>query len=179
MFVGDGLAVGRAKAMRRAGTNQPYGKSYTHFFGDWLRERPWAERIDKGTRSVLLWVIDHRSEVEAWRETLAQSERDKLNHPVTLRRKYDAAHKVAAKDPMAPRKETKVEALVRENEELRAENKRLKQDGGSLFDCNKTPLKLIAKIMGEEMGLDRLTSAQKEIAKEIAALKARRSAAAG
>src|SRR5271166_1772159 len=93
----------------------------------WLEERPWAKRIDKGTRSVLLWVIDHRSEVEAWRDSLAQSEKNKMNHPVTLKRKYDAAHKVAAKDTDAPKKETGKEALVRENEELYAKVQKLER----------------------------------------------------
>ena len=63
----------RAKAMRAAGTNQPYGKAYTRAFGDWMAERPWTKHIDTGTRSVLLWVADHRSEVEAWRVLLCPS----------------------------------------------------------------------------------------------------------
>ena len=55
----------------------------------------------------------------------------------------------------------------------------MKDDGGSLFDLNKDPLPMIAKIMGEEMGLQRLTSAQKEIAKEIGRLKKLYNAKAG
>jgi hypothetical protein len=50
---------------------------------------------------------------------------------------------------------------------------KLKRDGGSLFELRDTPLKTIAKIMGEQMGLQRLMSAQREIAKESAALKAK------
>ena len=55
----------------------------------------------------------------------------------------------------------------------------MERDGGSLFDLNQTPLKDIAKIMGEHMGLGRLTRLQPEIAKEIAALKAKTKAQAG
>jgi hypothetical protein len=120
-----------------------------------------------------LWAADHRSEIEAWRDTLAQNERDKMNHPTTLRRKYEATHKVVAVDPNAPKKETSREALIRENEELRAENERLKRDGGSLFDLNQTSVKDIAKIAAENMSLDKLTRLQTEIAKRISERKAK------
>ena len=182
MFIADGMAVGQAKAMRAAGTNRPYGKAFTRAMREWLNERPWANRYDKGTRSNLLWCVDHRSEIDAWRDTLAQNVRDKLNHPTTLKRAFETAHKVVANDPNAPKEETPREALVRENEELHAEVQRLKRDrgdGGSLFDLNKTALPTIAKIMGEEMGLQRLTSAQQAIAKEIARLKKLYKAQAG
>ena len=178
-FVADGFAVGRMKAMRRAGTNQPVGSAYNRAFADWMAERPWAKNTDKATRNHLLWVADHRSEIEAWRAMLSQSERDKMNHPTTLRRKWDAAHRPTAADSKAHKKETKVEALIRENAGLWDKVKRMERDGGSLFDLNHTPLKDIAKIMGEHMGLGRLTRLQPEIAKEIAALKAKTKAQAG
>jgi hypothetical protein len=178
-FVADGFAVGRNKAMRRAGTNQPVGSAYNRAFGDWMAERSWAKNTDKATRNHLLWVADHRSEIEAWRATLSRSERDRINHPTTLRRKWDAAHRPNAADHKSPKKETKAEALQRENAELWDKVKRMERDGGSLFDLNQTPLKDIAKIMGEHMGLGRLTRLQQEIGKEIAALKDKLKAQAG
>jgi hypothetical protein len=177
-FVADGFAVGRAKAMRRAGTNQPVGSAYNRAFADWMAERPWAKNTDKATRNHLFWAADHRSEIEAWRATLSQTERDRMNHPTTLRRKWDAAHKVA-EGSKVHKKETKAEALQRENAELWDKVKRMQRDGGSLFDLNQTPVKDIAKIMGEHMGLGRLTRLQQEIGKEIAALKDKLKAQAG
>ena len=126
-FVADGFAVGRAKAMRAAGTNRPFGSPYTRAFKNWMAERPWAKNCDNATRAHLLWVADNRSEIEAWRAKLAQNERDKMNHPTTLRRKYDAAHKVAAKDPNAPKKETSRETLARENAVLWDKIKKLER----------------------------------------------------
>jgi hypothetical protein len=117
MYIADGFAVGRTKALRAAGTNSPHGKAYNRIFGEWLAERPWAKRYDKGTRSNLLWCADHRSEIEEWRSKLAQNERDKLNHPTNARRKYEAAHK-KVESPDEPKKETAKDSLVRENEEL-------------------------------------------------------------
>ena len=122
MYVADGFAVGVTKAMRAAGTNKPYGKAYTRLYGEWLKARPWANRYDKGTRSNLLWCVDHRSEIEAWRDTLGQNEREKLNHPTGFRRKYEAAHR-KAESPDEPKKETAKDGLLRELDEARAKLK--------------------------------------------------------
>ena len=174
-YIGDGLAVGQAKAMRRAGTNRPYGRAYTAAFGDWLAERPWAKNIDKGTRSTLLWVIEHRSEVDAWREGLPQNERAKLNHPTTLKRKFDAANRIAAADPSAPKKETNREALVRENEDLWAENAKLKrraENDDSLFDLRRDSVEAIVDTIAGTVPLGRFESLHRSMTKKLSALKA-------
>ena len=136
-LIADGLAVGRVKAMRRAKTNQPLGGAYGRAFAQWMAERPWARNINKATRNHLLWVAAHRSEIEAWRETLTQRDRGRMNHPTSLRRRWDASHK-----PTTVR-----EALVRELRaqiarlELRAEIARLKHMiehcDGSLFNLRR------------------------------------------
>ena len=162
--------------MRAAGTNQPYGKAYTRAFGDWLAERQWTKNIDKGTRSVLLWVADHRSEIEAWRETLAQNERAKLNHPTALKRRYDAAHKpVAAVNPNAPPRETKAEALARDNAQLWDENAKLKRQveagDGSLFDLRRDSIEAIVDVIAGNVPLGRFESLQRAMTKKLGALK--------
>ena len=175
-FIADGLDVGRAKAMRAAGTNKPYGKAYTRAFGDWMAERPWAKNLDKPTRNHLFWVADHLSEIEAWRETLAQNERARLNHPTALKRRYDAAHKVAAVDPKAPKKETSREALVRENEDLWTKVKKLEhqiQSGdGSLFDLRRDSIEAIVNTIAGVIPLGRFQSLQRAMTEKLAALKA-------
>ena len=176
MFIADGFAVGRDKAMRLAGTNQPYGKRYTRAFAEWAAGRPWVKNYDKGTRSNLLWCADHRSEVEAWRSTLAQNERAKLNHPTNLKRRYDAAHVIRGiPDPSAPKKETKVEALTRENEELWAKNKALERradSDGSLFDLRRDSIESIVNVIAGTVPLGRFESLQRSMTKKLAALKA-------
>ena len=140
MYVADGLMVGRAKAMRHAGTNQPIGSAYNKAFGNWMADRPWARELDKATRNHAFWCADHRSEIEEWRAGLAQNQRALLNHPTTVRRKYEAAHKDEVKNPLKV-KETKTEALVRENEDLWAKVKKLEHQvesgDGSLFDLRR------------------------------------------
>lgn len=176
MFVADGFAVGRTKAMRGTGTNQPFGRGYTKAFGDWMAEREWTKRFDKGTRSTLLWCADHRSEIEAWRETLAQSERLKLNHPTTLKRKYEATHRFSASDPKATKKETKTELLVRENEDLWNANKKLQRQidegDGSLFDLRRDSIESIIDVIAGTVSIGRFESMQRAMTKKLAELKA-------
>jgi hypothetical protein len=175
MFVADGFVVGRTKAMRRSGTNQPIGSAYNRCFGEWMNERPWAKAYDKATRNHLFWAADHRSEIEQWRTTLAQNVRERMNHPTTLRRAYDAAHKPAS-NPNAPRKETTLEAHVRENEELRTENKKLKHQieagDGSLFDLRRDSIEAIVNVIAGTVPLGRFESLQRSMTKKLGELKA-------
>jgi hypothetical protein len=174
MYVADGLVVGRAKAMRHAGTNQPVGAAYNRAFGAWMTERPWARDLDKATRNHCFWCADHRSEIEEWRATLAQSERNTMNHPTVMRRRYDAAHKIAAKE--APKKETPREALVRENENLWTKIKKLEHrvesGDGSLFDLRRDSVEGIVDTIAGNVPLGRFESLQRAMTKKLATLKA-------
>ena len=161
-LIADGLAVGRVKAMRRAKTNQPRGGVYGRAFAQWMAERPWARNINKATRNHLLWVAAHRSEIEAWRETLTQRARGRMNHPTSLRRRWDASHK-----PTTVR-----EALVRElraqiaSRELRAELARLKHMiehcDGSLFNLRRDSVDDTVDVMGGTVPLDPFESLRTE-----------------
>jgi hypothetical protein len=143
MYIAEGLEVGRVKAMRRVGTNRPIGAGYNRAFGDWLNERQWARDLDKPTRNHLFWCADNRNAIEAWRETLAQDERARLNHPTALKRRYEAARKVAEAKAGAPQpekfaREQEVERLradieMRDREIDRPKTKRA--EDGSLFHC--------------------------------------------
>jgi predicted Fe-S protein YdhL (DUF1289 family) len=174
-YVADGLVVGRAKAMRRAGTNQPFGRGYTKAFSDWMSEQPWAKALDTATRNHCFWCADHRSEIEEWRATLAQDKRALLNHPTTVRRKYEATHKDEIKNPLKPRKETQAQANARENIELWDKVKKLERearDGGSLFDLKNDSVEDIAMVIVSTMSADRLK-------RLLAAIKKRASKQAG
>lgn len=180
MLVADGLMVGRIKAMYAAGTNVPKGKGYGRAMKEWLDPRPWAREIDNPTRDSLFWCAKNRSEIEIWRDTLAQNDRARLNHPTAMRRRYEASHRIKDKDDEngneKKKKETAKEAYLREIAEKDAEIAQLKQqlrNGGSLFDLHKSPLKFIGKVISENMDIDRMKQLQKEIAKQIADRKAK------
>jgi hypothetical protein len=178
MYIAEGLEVGRNKAMRRAGTNRQLGSSYNKAFGQWLDGHPWARDLDKPTRNHLFWCIDHRNDIEAWRETLAQNERARLNHPTPMKRRYEATHNApGGKDEGEAKgvKETRAQKLEREIERLTGdvENWRKRaQAEGSLFDLKRDTVKHIAETIAENVTYGRLVSIQRAIAEEIARLKA-------
>jgi hypothetical protein len=175
MYIAEGLEVGRVKAMRRAGTNRPIGAAYNRAFGDWLNERPWARDIDKPTRNHLFWCADNRNAIEAWRETLAQNERARLNHPTAMKRRYEATHKVADTKGAAPKpqkvaQEREVERLKAAVEMRDREIEWLKTkaaEDGSLFDIAKTKPDQIARIVLENVGLARTRNIRNALTQAI------------
>jgi hypothetical protein len=172
--IADGFLIGRIEAFQMSGTNNENDQRYKRAFKRWMDDNPWSKNYERALRSHLFWVAENRSEIDVWRRTLAQNEREKLNHPSSVKRRFDAAQRLGGKDPNAPKKPNDKEALIARNAELEAENaalkRKYKEDGGSLFNLVNDPLPMIAKIMGEEMGRTRLMLAQKEIAKEISRL---------
>jgi hypothetical protein len=171
LAIGEGLMVGRLRAMRRAGTNAPVGAAYNKAFGAWLDARKWARDLDKATRNHALWAADNRDAIERWRETLAQNARARMNHPTTVKRAFDAERKNAP----TRKGETRTQKLMREIERLSDENSALRKRAeadGSLFGLKRDSLKNIARTIAANVPLSRLTSLQKEIAEEIARLKA-------
>src|SRR6516162_9434219 len=94
LAVGEGLVVGRLRAMRRAGANRPEGSAYNRSFGNWMDEHKWARDLDKATRNHAMWCADHRAEIEYWRETQASNIRANLNHPTSIKRRFEASHAV-------------------------------------------------------------------------------------
>jgi hypothetical protein len=167
MYVAGGLEVGRQKAMRRAGTNRPIGSAYNKAFGEWLDLRPWARDLDKPTRTHLFWCVDHRNELERWRETLAQNERARLNHPTAMKRRYEATHRdtavVKAKTEAAtPEAFARAEEIGKLKDEIAMRDREIdflkaapKKDDGSLFDLNRDTAADIAKTIRGHVGLAR------------------------
>jgi hypothetical protein len=160
MMVGDGLMVGRHKAMYAAGTNAPKGKGYAKAFSRWMSTRPWALDLDNPTRNDLFWCVDRRSEIEAWRDTLAQNERARINHPSSMKRRFEATHKIKTDgDDDRPVTATRYQKLEREFEQVATERdqlkKRLDSSDGSLFDLRKDKASDIAEITFQHLGLAR------------------------
>ena len=118
LAIGEGLVVGRQRAMRRAGTNRPEGSAYNRSFGNWMDEHKWARDLDKATRNHAMWCADHRAEIEYWRETLASNIRANLNHPTSIKRRYESAHKVDKDESEKVHTESKAQQLERRCAEL-------------------------------------------------------------
>jgi hypothetical protein len=173
LAIGEGLVVGRLKAMRRAGTNQPQGAPYNRAFGDWMDEHRWARDLDKATRNHAMWAADNRAVIEAWRETLAQNVRAALNHPTSTKRRYEATTGVKAEPK--EKGETKAQRAERELEAVAAERdkwKRQAEADGSLFDLRKDPIKDIAHCIALNVTTYRLAELLKALKAEADRIKA-------
>ena len=118
LAIGEGLVVGRLRAMRRSGTNRPEGSAYNRCFGDWMDAHTWARDLDRATRNHAVWCADHRDEVERWRETLAKNVRANLNHPTSIKRRYDKSHAVDKDEAETVKTGTKAQILEQRCAEL-------------------------------------------------------------
>jgi hypothetical protein len=171
MFIADGLMVGRFRAMRRAATDNIQDPKYRRAFREWMNERQWARDLDNPTRSHLFWCADHRSELEAWRDTLASNKRAELNHPSTMKRAYERAHADKAAKA-APQPETRYQRLEREFEQVSGEladaRERLAAtDQGSLFDLHKDTAAEIAEVIIKHLKLARTRGIRDALTKVI------------
>jgi hypothetical protein len=93
MVIGDGLLEGRRWAMAQAETNQPSGKAFVLAYSEWLRR--WdVHDMDASDRAKLLQIMEERPAVEEWRATLTHRERDNLNNPTVVWRKWTAATRI-------------------------------------------------------------------------------------
>lgn len=175
-YVAQGLAAGRQKAMREAHTNQPSGRGYNEAFSRWMNTRPWARSLDKATRAHLLWVADHLVEIEGWRETLAQNQRDQWNHPTTVRRAYERAKKQdreqTAGEESKPSTMAQLKTSLVESQEEAATWKRRAEESGSLFDLRRDTPEDIARALVESCTPSRAEKIAKAIRDELKRQKA-------
>ena len=125
------FGVGRRWAQRKAGTDDIQSPHYKRAFKEWMAPRPWAKDLDSPTRAHLFWCLDWRNDIDQWRETLAAQRTRQAQPPnrdeAALRGDPPRARSGKAVDPNAPKKETTRESLIRENEDLWAENAKLKR----------------------------------------------------
>lgn len=166
LAIGEGLVIGRLKAMRRAGTNQPMGATYNRAFGEWMDAHQWARDLDKAARNHAMWAADNRDAIERWRETLAANVRAMINHPTTTKRRFEAAFKVKADGVVRQSLKEKFEAeLLRLEEENTALRKRLDKEG-SLFDLKQDSVKTIAATIAGSVTPYRLGELAKALLEE-------------
>jgi hypothetical protein len=93
--VGAALKKGRDEAIRAASCNRPYGKAYQQAFKAWLTKNGFADRPSKEARSKLIQIMENLPAIEEWMEShLTDREREKLNNPETVWRRWRAAQEV-------------------------------------------------------------------------------------
>jgi hypothetical protein len=135
MAVGEALDIGRTECMRLAYPNEPRGRAYNETFSKWLTGNGFAD-IDKGTRSRLDEIMRNRPAIETWRATLASNERQRINHPSSIWRKWQASC-TGAKSEDEPRVST-TDSRQLENARLQEEVARIRADDGERISSKDT-----------------------------------------
>jgi hypothetical protein len=170
LTVGEAMLAIRTEAMRGAHVNAPEGRRYQQEFSYLLKKSRCEdgsnfEEIDKGTRSRLIECVTNRKEIETWLATLTTSERQKLNHPEAVLRRWKKATSKKP-DETAPKKPSHTEKLTASIVTLEEENARMKRaierGGGDLWTPQDTPKDIARVIFGT---ISR--SKAREVAREI------------
>jgi hypothetical protein len=154
LAVGEAIQVGRHCAMVEANTNRPSGSRYESIFGAWLRTAG-LDALDKAGRSRLLKCLEHRVEIEAWRQTLPANKRLQLNHPNTIWRNWSTATVAGKATAEKPAQLSPVGKLKQEIARLEDENLQLRRAGDDLFSSKDTAAD-IARLIADRL-LQRLS----------------------
>jgi hypothetical protein len=154
LAVGEAIQVGRRRAMIEANTNQPRGSRYDSMFGDWLQETSF-DSLDKSDRKRLLDCLEHRAEIEAWRQTLPANKRLQLNHPTSVWRNWQRATVTGRAAVEKPARLSPVGKLKQEVVRLEDENLQLRRAGDDLFSSKDTVVD-IARLLADRL-LQRLS----------------------
>lgn len=80
------------EAMHLSGSNTPQGRGYTAVRAELGSRVPDLDDLDKTSKSHATWLARNLAAVEEWRRTLATNERDRLNHPSVIKRRFEATH---------------------------------------------------------------------------------------
>lgn len=93
-LVGNALSTMQQAAMTYGNTNKPTGKSFNAAWASLAEQAPALKLMDKAERSNAIWLATEWHLVKPWLDTLTGTGQRELNHPRSIKRKYDAAHKV-------------------------------------------------------------------------------------
>jgi hypothetical protein len=88
--VAAALAQGRDHSMRVSGANRPAGQTYCRAMHKWCVEFGFAGMANN-LRSHAIEMHSHIDEIRAWRESLPQRQRQRLNDPLAVTRRWRAA----------------------------------------------------------------------------------------
>jgi hypothetical protein len=133
--VGRALLRLQEEAMHLSGSNSPQGRGYTAVRAELGSRVPDLEDLDRASKAHAVWLAKNFIAVEAWRQTLAMNQRDKLNHPSVVKRRYEAMHGEAktaldaTQAPLSPgaKKDQEIARLQEAVDAKEAEIRRLKR----------------------------------------------------
>ena len=156
--VGRALLRLQEEAMHLSGSNSPQGRGYTALRAELGSRVPDLEELDKASKSHAVWLAKNLAAVERWRATLAVNMRDQLNHPSSIKRRYEATHGEAkspdAQKPVSPIERLKIET-TRLQEELDVANAKIRRlergEGDMLLISRKDSAEAILAVLESEI----------------------------
>lgn len=165
-------------AMRAANTNKAGGKGYNHEWNELGKYVPHLVGLNSGTRAHAVWLAREWETINAWLHDTSQVPvrlRMQLNHPTTIWRRYDKAHKPpadrAAKREAAWPKAVR-EALAERDARIAALEQRLAREG-SLFNLETDTAESIGRVLAAHVGIDKALQIAKAVSAHAKAKKAR------
>jgi hypothetical protein len=78
--IGAALSVGKQHALAVSGANAPWGRNYCKALNEWTKRNGFGA-MKASTRSVAIAMNEHIAEITAWRVTLPERQRQRLNGP--------------------------------------------------------------------------------------------------
>jgi hypothetical protein len=88
--IGAALAIGRDYSLRISGANRPAGQTYCRAMNQWCAEYGFASMVNN-LRSHALEMHSHIDEIRSWRDGLPPRQRQRLNDPLAVTRRWKAA----------------------------------------------------------------------------------------
>lgn len=86
------LARGRDHSLRVSGANRPAGQTYCRAMNQWCAEHGFAG-MAKSLRSNAIEMHSYIDEIRSWRNSLPQRQRQRLNDPLAVTRRWRASLK--------------------------------------------------------------------------------------
>lgn len=115
--IARGLTAIRDRVLAETGASSASSRTFSKALPEFAAKHPWAARWQgegrSSFRSAAYFMVERLDEINEWRATLSEREREELANPEVVRRRF-----LAARDGSEPR-ET-IGDLRRENARLRA-----------------------------------------------------------
>jgi hypothetical protein len=159
--VAEALHHGQHLAMLESYSNEPSGGRFQAAMGEWLRTTGFAE-IDKGVRSRLLKVLEHRAAIEAWHKALPANKRQQLAHPNAVWRAWQKSTIVG--NATVTTRPSPITLYKNEVARLEDENARLRRATDDFFLAQDTAAD-IARLVADR--LTRLTPTKAKLVLEL------------
>lgn len=87
--VGEALAAMQMAAQRFSGGNATTGRGYNLGYKVIAERVPDLAAINKTTRAHAIWFATNHEAITAWHERLPSNIRQQVNHPTTIKRRYE------------------------------------------------------------------------------------------